>query len=105
MKDRRLIKYLSNYKKECVLAPLFKMLEAVFELTVPLVVARMIDSGIASGSFEKIVRSFGVLILLGFVGLIVSCTAQFFAAKAATGFSKELRHDLFGHILSLGFRK
>lgn len=103
MKDRRLIKYLSNYKKECVLAPLFKMLEAVFELTVPLVVARMIDSGIASGSFEKIVRSFGVLILLGFVGLIVSCTAQFFAAKAATGFSKELRHDLFGHILSLGF--
>ena len=79
------------------------MLEAVFELTVPLVVAQMIDRGIASGSFESIVRSFGVLILLGIIGLIVSCTAQFFAAKAATGFSKELRHDLFKHILSLGF--
>ena len=79
------------------------MLEAVFELTVPLVIARMIDRGIASGSFDDILRSFGLLIALGFIGLIVSCTAQFFAAKAATGFSKNLRHDLFEHILSFGF--
>ncbi|MBO4266081.1 MAG: ABC transporter ATP-binding protein [Lachnospiraceae bacterium] len=100
---KRLLRYLHDYKKECVLAPLFKMLEAVFELTVPLVVARMIDRGIASGSFEHIVSSLCILILLGIVGLVVSCTAQFFAAKAATGFSKGLRHDLFEHILSLGF--
>lgn len=100
---KKLLRYLHDYKKECVLAPLFKMLEAVFELTVPLVVARMIDRGIASGSFEHIVSSFVILILLGIIGLVVSCTAQFFAAKAATGFSKGLRHDLFKHILSLGF--
>ena len=99
----RLLKYLKNYKKECVLAPLFKMLEAVFELTVPLVIAYMIDKGIDSGSSSVIVRSFGILVALGSIGLIVSCTAQFFAAKAATGFSKELRHDLFSHILSFGF--
>lgn len=100
---RRLFKYLDNYKKECVLAPLFKMLEAAFELTVPLVIARMIDSGIKRGASSVILSSFGILVALGAVGLAVSCTAQFFAAKAATGFAKQLRHDLFSHILSFGF--
>ena len=100
---RRLLRYLKNYKKECVLAPLFKMFEAAFELIVPLVIAHMIDKGIGHGSGEVIVRSFAILIVLGLVGLIVSCTAQFFAARAATGFSRELRHDLFSHILSFGF--
>ncbi|MCR5674048.1 MAG: ABC transporter ATP-binding protein/permease [Lachnospiraceae bacterium] len=101
----KLLKYLNNYKKECVLAPLFKMLEAIFELIVPLVISYMIDSGIKGGDAHIILRSFLMLILLGTTGLIVSCTAQFFAAKAATGFSKELRHDIFGHILSFGFRE
>ncbi len=100
---RRLLKYLNNYKKECVFAPLFKMLEAAFELTVPLVIAYMIDSGINGRSSGVIIRSFVILVILGATGLIVSCTAQYFAAKAATGFSKELRHDLFAHILSFGF--
>ena len=102
---RKLLKYLDNYKKECVLAPLFKMLEAVFELTVPLVIAYMIDSGIGTHSSSVIIKSFCILVALGAIGLIVSCTAQFFAAKAATGFSKELRHDLFSHILSFGFKE
>ena len=100
---RRLFKYLNNYKKECVFAPLFKMLEAVFELTVPLVIAYMIDSGIKANEPSVLVRSFLWLIALGATGLVVSCTAQFFAAKAATGFARELRHDLFKHILSFGF--
>lgn len=100
---KKLLKYLDNYKKECVLAPLFKMLEALFELTVPLVIARMIDMGIRKNSPADIVRSFFLLVALAAIGLCVSCIAQFFAAKAATGFSKGLRHDLFAHILSFGF--
>ena len=100
---KKLLKYLNNYKKECVLAPLFKMLEAIFELTVPLVISYMIDNGIRTGSADVIIRSFLILLLLGITGLFVSCTAQFFAAKAATGFSRELRHDIFGHIMSFGF--
>ncbi|MCR5591260.1 MAG: ABC transporter ATP-binding protein/permease [Lachnospiraceae bacterium] len=100
---RKLLKYLDGYKKECVLAPLFKMLEAVFELTVPLVISHMIDSGIGNGAAPVIRNCFLILLALGLLGLIVSCTAQFFAAKAATGFSKGLRHDLFEHILSFGF--
>ncbi len=100
---KKLLQYLDNYKKECVLAPLFKMLEALFELTVPLVIARMIDMGIRKNSPADIVRSFFILAALAAIGLCVSCIAQFFAAKAATGFSKGLRHDLFAHILSFGF--
>ena len=79
------------------------MLEAMFELTVPLVIARMIDMGIRKNSPADIVRSFFLLVALAAIGLCVSCIAQFFAAKAATGFSKGLRHDLFAHILSFGF--
>lgn len=99
----RLLKYLKDYKKECVLAPLFKMLEALFELTVPLVIAQMIDRGIGNSDTSFVYIAFGILIALGFIGLLVSCTAQYFAAKAATGFSKDLRHDLFSHIMSFSF--
>ena len=103
---KRLLKYLQNYKIQCVLALLFKMLEATFELFVPLVIAALIDrisdSGL-TGDRSFIIRCFGLLILLGTVGLVSSCTAQFFAAKAATGFSKELRHDLFKTLLDLNF--
>lgn len=100
---KQLTKYLKNYKIECVLAPLFKMLEASFELTVPLVVAALIDKGINSGNTGEIYKNFIIMILLGFIGLISSCTAQYFAAKAATGFSKELREDLFAHLFSMSF--
>ncbi|MCR4787716.1 MAG: ABC transporter ATP-binding protein/permease [Lachnospiraceae bacterium] len=102
---KNLLKYLRKYRIESVLAPLFKMLEAAFELTVPLVVASMIDNGIGNGgNGGHIVRCFVIMIILGIVGLVASCTAQFFAAKAATGFSKELRSDLMRHILGLNFR-
>ena len=79
---KKLLKYLDNYKKECILAPLFKMLEAMFELTVPLVIARMIDMGIRKNSPADIVRSFFLLVALAAIGLCVSCIAQFFAANA-----------------------
>nr|MCR4595425.1 ABC transporter ATP-binding protein [Lachnospiraceae bacterium] len=103
---KRLLIYLKNYKIQCVLAPLFKMLEALFELFVPLVIAALIDrisDYSASGDADYIIRCFVLLILLGVVGLISSCTAQFFAARAATGFSKELRHDLFATLLNLDY--
>ena len=107
---KKLLKYLSSYKVESVLSPLFKMLEAVFELIVPLVVASMIDKGIGDGVLSAgdrgyILKCFFVLIALGLIGLISSCTAQYFAAKAATGFSRGLRHDLFKHLLNLSFSK
>ena len=103
---RKPLKYLSQYKKESILSPLLKMLEATFELIVPLVVASMIDIGIKDvnlGGRGYIVKCFLILVALGFIGLVVSCTAQYFAAKAATGFSKALRHDLFNHLLNLNF--
>jgi len=100
---KNLLRYLKNYRIECVLAPLFKMLEASFELAIPLVVANLIDKGINSANISEIYKCFAIMILLGFIGLISSCTAQFFAAKAATGFSKELREDLFSHLLHLSF--
>ncbi|MDO4188346.1 MAG: ABC transporter ATP-binding protein [Lachnospiraceae bacterium] len=102
---KKLLKYLKEYKLECVLAPLFKMLEASFELIVPLVVASLIDVGISNNNTGYIYRCVFIMILLGFVGLISSCTAQFFAAKAATGFSTNLRKDLFAHLMSLSFKE
>ncbi len=98
-----LLKYLDEYKKECVLAPLFKMLEASFELLIPLVVARVINVGIAGGDKSYIIKMCLVMVLLGLTGLASSVTAQFFAAKAATGFAGKLRHDLFDHIQSLSY--
>ena len=100
---KRLLVYLSDYKKESVLGPLFKLLEASFELFVPLVIAAIIDVGIAGGDHGYILHMCGLLILLAVVGLISSVTAQFFAAKAAVGFSTKLRYALFSHIESLSF--
>ncbi len=100
---KSLLVYLKNYKTESVLAPLFKMLEALFELIVPLVVASIIDVGIANGDFKYIAKRCLILVLLAVVGMTVSITAQFFAAKAATGFSKELKHSLFSKIQTLSF--
>ena len=92
---KKLLVYLKNYKKESVLAPLFKMLEASFELIVPLVVASIIDNGIKNGDLNLVIRKAGTLVLLAVVGMIAAITAQYFAAKAATGFATEVRHSLF----------
>ena len=100
---KRLLVYLKDYKKECVLAPLFKMLEASFELFVPLVIASIIDTGIAGNEKGLLIRDFGLLILLGLIGLIVAVTAQYFSAKAAVGFATKLRHHLFEHLMGLSF--
>ena len=100
---KRLLVYLKDYKKECVLAPLLKMLEASFELFVPLVIANIIDTGIAGNEKGILIRDFGLLILLGLIGLIVAVTAQYFSAKAAVGFATKLRHHLFKHLMGLSF--
>ena len=100
---RRLLVYLKDYKKETVLAPLFKMLEATFELFVPLVMAAVIDRGIDSGNVSYVLRMGGVLVLLGVVGLACSITAQYFSAKAAVGVSTKLKHALFAHIQGLSY--
>lgn len=102
---KKLLIYLKDYKKECILAPLFKMLEACFELFVPLVMAAIIDDGIGKGEVLFIWKMGGLLLLLAVVGLVSSITAQYFSAKAATGFSKKLRHALFSHIQSLSYKE
>lgn len=101
----RLIPYLKGYKKESVIGPLFKLLEACFELIVPLVMAKIIDVGIANRDMPYILKMGGILVLLGVIGLVCSLTAQYFAAKAAVGFGTELRHDLFRHISTLSYRE
>lgn len=101
---KKLLKYLKHYKLQSVLAPLFKLLEACFELIVPLIVAEIIDHGITAGwGAGYVVKMCLILIALGVVGLISAVCAQFFAAKAAVGFSKELRSDLFKKIQSLSY--
>ncbi len=100
---KKLLVYLNNYKKECVLAPLFKMFEAIFELFVPLVMAAVIDTGIAGNDIPYIIQMCMVLVLLGIVGLFCSVTAQYFSAKAAAGFGSGVRHALFSHIQKLSF--
>ena len=100
---KKILIYLKDYKKETILAPLFKMLEASFELFVPLVIAGIIDRGIENKDTNHILRMGGVLILLGIIGLVCSVTAQYFSAKAATGFASRLRGVLFGHIQKLSF--
>lgn len=100
---KRLIMYLKDYKKESILAPLFKLLEAFFELMVPLVMANIIDYGISNRNMGYIGKMGLLLLLLGIVGLASSITAQFFAAKAAVGFSTKLRQALFDHIEDLSF--
>lgn len=100
---RSLLIYLKDYKKETVLAPLFKMLEASFELFVPLVMAAVIDVGIAGNDRPYIIRMCLVLIALGVIGLACSITAQYFSARAAAGFGTGVRHALFAHIQSFTF--
>ncbi len=100
---RKILVFLRDYKKESVLGPLFKLLEASFELLVPLVMAAIIDVGIKQGDRGYILKMCGVLILLAVIGLTCSITAQFFAAKAAVGFAAKLRHALFAHIQSLSY--
>lgn len=100
---RELLVYLKDYKKESVIAPLFKMLEALFDLLVPLVVASIINRGIKYGDKTYIYQMCGVLILLAVVGLTCALCAQYFAAKAAVGFAAGLRHALFAHIQGLSF--
>ena len=99
----QLLRYLKNYKKESILGPLFKLLEASFELLVPLVVAAIIDKGIGGADRGYTVKMCLLLAALGVVGLISSVTAQFFAAKAAVGFAEKVRHALFAHIQSLSY--
>ena len=100
---KKLLVFLKDYKKECVLAPLFKLLEASFELFVPLVVAAVVDNGITGGRNGYIVRMCLLMAALGLLGLVCSVPAQYFAAKAAVGFSTKLRHVLFAHIQSLSY--
>lgn len=100
---RKLLVYLKDYKKESVLGPLFKLLEATFELIVPLVMAAIIDEGVKNSDMGYIARMCLVLVLLALIGLSCSITAQYFAAKAAVGFATKLRHALFSHIESLSF--
>ena len=98
-----MLKYLRKYRLECVCAPLFKMLEALFDLLVPLVVASIIDRGILGGSAGHVWRMCGVLVALGLIGLAAAVTAQYFAAKAATGFAADVRHALFERLTALSF--
>lgn len=100
---KKLLVYLKDYKKESVLGPLFKLLEASFELIVPLVIAAIIDTGVANGDRGYVMKMCMVLVLLAVIGLTCSITAQYFAAKAAVGFSTKLRHALFEHIQTLSF--
>ena len=98
---KKLLKYMRGYGKECVLGPLFKLLEATFELFIPLVVAAIVDTGIGGGDKSYIVKMVLVMIALGLIGLASAVTAQYFAAKAAVGFSARLRHAVLKHILTL----
>ena len=100
---RKLLVYLKGYEKETILGPLFKLLEASFELIVPLVMAAIIDNGVANSDKPYIMKMCMILFLLAVVGLTCSITAQYFAAKAAVGFSTKLRHALFEHIQTLSF--
>ena len=99
----KMLTHLNGYKREAVLAPLFKMLEATFDLFVPLVMADIVNVGIAAHDFHYILVRCGILLLLAVVGLACSLTAQYFSAKAAVGYSTSLRHALFEHIQRLGF--
>ena len=100
---RKLLKYMKGYGKECVLGPLFKLLEASFELMIPLVVAKIVDTGIRNQDTGYIVKMCLVMISLGIIGLACSLTAQFFAAKAAVGFASRLRHSVMAHMLGLSY--
>lgn len=100
---KMIVRFLKDYKKECVLAPLFKMLEAIFELFVPLVVSSVIDKGIVNADKGYIMQMCFMLILLAIIGLVCAITAQYFSAKAAVGAATGMRHSLFAHIQTFSF--
>ncbi|MBR5522586.1 MAG: ABC transporter ATP-binding protein [Akkermansia sp.] len=100
---KKLLKFMRGYEKQCVLGPLFKLLEASFELLIPLVVAQIVDVAIADGNGGYAAKMCGVMIALGVIGMVCAFTAQFFAAKAAVGFSTRLRHAVMEHILGLSY--
>jgi len=100
---KKLLIYLKDYRKECILGPFFKMLEAAFELLIPLVMASIIDVGIKGGDEGYVLRMCLLIALLGAVGLVSTVTAQYFAAKAAAGFAKKLKRALFAHLQNLSF--
>ena len=99
----RLLRLLKNYKKECIFGPLIKLIEVIFELTVPLVVAKIIDNGITAGDKPYILKMCGVLALFAVGGLLCAVVAQYFSAKAAVGFATDIRSKLFSHIERLSF--
>ena len=100
---KKLLKYMKGFGKECVLGPLFKLLEASFELLIPLVVAKIVDAGIGAGDNGYVVKMCLVMISLGIIGLVCAVTAQYFAARAAVGFATRLRHAVMKHILGLSY--
>ena len=100
---KKLLRFMRDYEKQCVLGPLFKLLEASFELLIPLVVAQIVDVAIAEGNGGYAAKMCGVMIALGVIGMICAFTAQYFAAKAAVGFSTRLRHAVMEHILGLSY--
>ena len=100
---KKLLIYLRSYKLETVLGPLFKLLEASFELLVPLVMAAIIDVGIANRDRPYILWMCLLMVGLGVIGLVCSITAQYFAARASVGFATKLRHALFAHVQQLSF--
>lgn len=102
---KKLLKYMKGYGKECALGPLFKLLEASFELLIPLVVAGIVDDGIGAGDKSYIIKMSIIMVLLGIIGLISAVTAQYFAAKAAVGFAARLRHAVMAHILKLDYTR
>ena len=97
----RITSFIKGYRKEAVLAPLFKLLEALFELAVPLAVASLIDDGIAKGNSRHVFSMAFIMVVLGLIGLAASITAQYFSAKAAVGFSVKMKNALFQHVASL----
>lgn len=102
-KLKKLLKYMKGFGKECALGPLFKLLEASFELMIPLVVASIVDVGIENGDQSHVIKMCLVMIGLGIIGLLCSVTAQYFAARAAVGFASRLRHSVMEHILCLSY--
>lgn len=100
---KKILGYMRGYEKQCILGPLFKLLEASFELLIPLVVARIVDVGIANSDRAYIIKMCLVMILLGLIGLVCAVAAQYFAARAAVGFASRLRHSVMKHILSMSY--
>ena len=100
---KKILKYMKGYEKQCILGPLFKLLEAAFELFIPLVVASIVDTGIGCGDKGYIVKMCAVMICLGIIGLVMAVCAQYFSAVAAVGFSARMRHVLLDHILRLSY--